>query len=253
MKAAIDRCRLAARQLGAGEPLLYTTRHWSAETIKDQNAEAGVLASLGGKLLLRAKTSVVNGLSNDDRRGCLANYAALMTSDDDATADTVRQFKALGKDRVALLDMSYPDRYAMGFRPAVLGADGAAAGAILLPGPIYDGMDRVGRALAVADNERALTPTVGLLLLRQGVDDLTLWKQCARDLAAADQAGFTGPEAAALRKTMAGIQSKVSATRASATPDCLADAHITARQMNQWRASLIDKLAALTKARPTKK
>jgi hypothetical protein len=195
---------------------------------------------------------VLAAVPAEEYRAAMMNYAALIISDGEEAAQVISRFKALGEGKLVLLGQPGPERYSTGFRPAVLGADGVTVGDLLPEGPIYDGFGRLGKSVAAAESERSIMGTLSMLLLRQGADDMTLWKQCEKALAGADKAGNAPAEADALRATMAEIQKQVLATIGVRTSDGLADRKIKPRQLDQWQTALIENLQALQSAKPAK-
>ena len=242
MAAAISRCQALAKKSGLPEPLYYFSHNWDAKTIVGQNVEAAALAGLGAKLAMWASSGVIADLTPEDRRACLKNYAALVMPDSDTAAEVIRLFKGTDKDRLVLLEHGHPERYAVGFRSAALGADGGVVGGLLPSGPVYDGMGRLGNGFVVAESEKTMISTLGMLTFRQGADDMILWKQCEEALAKADKAGQAGVEVDQLRSLMAGIQKQILSARSNPTAGGLADTKITPRQLDQWRMSLIGQL-----------
>jgi len=247
---AIAQCRAAARKLRAGEPLHYAAYVWDAEAIRDSAAEAALLASLGARLVLHLHPRVITNMSAEDCRTFLQPYAGLIVSEGNEAAEAIRRFKALGGERVILLHQSQPERYAAGFRPAVLGADGVMNEGILPDGPVFDGQERLGDAFAFAENDRALSGTLSGLLFCQGADDMVLWKQCQQALAEADQAGRSDARIDDLRTYMAGIQKEVLVTRSIIGQDQMADRKIKPRQLQQWRMGLLERWQAVQAPRP---
>jgi len=249
MASAVSRCQAIAKKAGLPEPLYYFNYNWDAQTIVDQNPEAGALADMGAKLAIWCSSVAIAALTPEDRRACLKNYAAWIMPDSDTAAEAVRMFKGADKDRLVLLEHKCPERYAVGFRPAAIGADGAVVGGVLPKGPVYDGIDRVGSGFVVAENEKTMIGTLGALTFRQGADDMVLWMQCEEALAKADKAGA---EADQLRDLMAGIQKQVLAAKSNPIPGGLADTKINPRQLDRWRLSLIGQLEARQAARAGK-
>ncbi len=244
MASAVSRCQALAKKAGLPEPLYYFSYNDDAKTIVGQNAEAAALAGLGAKLTMWSSSMAIAAMATEDRRACLKNYAALIMSDSDTLAEVIRQFKGIDKDRLVLMGHKHPERYAVGFRSAVLGADGVVVGGVLATGPVYDAIDQVGNGFVVAESEKTMISTLGMLTFRQGADDMVLWKQCEQAIAKADKAGQTGVEVDQLRALMAGIQKQILAARSNPIPSGLADAKITPRQLDQWRVSLIGQLEA---------
>ncbi len=247
MSAAISRYQARARKLRLPEPLCYFGYHWDIEAEKELQAEAAGLARMGAKLVFLCTGSFLSRLEVAERKRILQPYAALFVSDGVANmGDLIKEYKALGSDRLVLVWQTVPERYAVGFRSAALGGDGVYVDAVMPRGPVYDGLGRLGAGFAVADADGSLIGTLGSLIFHQGVDDFTLWKKCEQLLEKADR---TGTDVAGLRAVMAEIQRKVLAFSPRPISGGLVDKNINPIQLEQWRMSLLGQLEAL-QARP---
>lgn len=249
MSAAISRCQARSRKLRLSEPLYYLNYYWNMEGVKESQAEAEGLARMDAKLVFCCSGSFLSEMEAAERKRILQPYAALFVTEGVSTlGDLIKEYKSLGSDRLVLIRQTVPERYAVGFRSAVLGGDGVYASAVMPIGPVYDGMGRLGVGFAVADADGSIIGTLGSLMFRQGVDDFTLWKKCEQLL---EQADRTGTDVAGLRAVMAGIQSKVlvSNPHPSTSAGGLVDSRINPIQLEQWRMSLLGQIEAL-QARP---
>lgn len=243
MSAAVSRSQAMARKLGLAEPLCYFGYSWDIEAVRGLQAEAEQLARIGAKLVFWSKGSFLARMEAAERRRILRPYAALFVVDDEATlGDLIKEYKAQDPNRLMLVQQMGSERYAVGFRTAVLGGDGVLVGDVMPTGPVYDGTGRLGKGFAVVDTDGSPMGTLGSLMFRQGADDLTLWKKCEQLLAKADQAGT---DVADLRAVMADIQKQVLASMPRPITGGLADSKIKPIQLEQWRMSLLDQLEAL--------
>jgi len=244
LAGAISRCQALAKKLGLPEPLYYFGYYWEPMTVVARNAEAAALAGMGVKLAMSANSGLLAAMTPEERGACLKNYAAMIMPDSDTAAEAIRLFKGSGKDRLVLLEHKRPERYAVGFRSAALGVDGVVIGGVLPSGPVYDGMGRLGNGFVVAENDKTMIGTLGMLTFRQGADDMVLWKQCQEALAKADKSGQAGAEVDQLRTLMAGIQKQILPAASNLAADGLADRKMAPVQLDQWRMSLIGRLEA---------
>jgi len=243
MSAAISQCKAMAKKLGLAEPLCYFGYSWDIEAVRGLQAEVKRLAGMGAKLVFWARGSFLARMEAVERKQILQPYAALFVRDDAASlGDLIKKYKSLGPNRLVLVEQTVPERYAVGFRSAVLGGDGVFASNVVPTGPAYDGADRLGKGFVVADTDGSLIGTVGAIVFRQGADDMVLWKQCEQVLAKADR---VGADVAGLRAVMADIQKHVLASRPRPITGGLADRSIKPRQLDQWRMSLLEQLEAL--------
>ena len=206
---------------------------------------ASEVRAVGGKTIARVPSGALG--SQQGQSGYRAFSALIISPGSRTLPSQIAAFKKLGKERKAFLQLAYPDRYAMGFFAAGVGADGCFLEDVFMKnGGPYSGFWIAGRALIVPQLSARTAETLGMVHVRQGRDDFLLMAR-AEDLFA--QAKAAKVQASKLEGILSEIKLTVM-THAGLHYDSrlLRTTDVELQKLESWRTSLMKACADVAKA-----
>lgn len=173
MKSVVGRTYDLAAKAGAKRPLLYIGRCWKIEAIEDLAEVALTVAAAKGRAAITVQASVLDGIGEARLRRLFKPFSGVFVSPNRiGVHETIAILKDIGCEVYTYLGAN--DRYHVGFYSFGIGVDGVYLENLFSRCSPYDGFRLRGKGLLAPHSGGAISPTLAMLRVQQGVSDFRL-------------------------------------------------------------------------------
>jgi hypothetical protein len=221
----------------------YVGRAVSEPGLDRASARAATVGDAGGRPAVLTRASRLRAMAAASDKGAFAPFAALILETDASDLpQRVEAFRKLGGRREVFVYTFRGDRYRVGFYAAACGAEGVYVGRLFTRASPYRGHHFNGAGLLVVRPDGTFAETLGMLSLRQGIDEYLLFKRAEALVATGDAAKVQTLE---LSAALSEIRTAAAKQRVAYDAGPLRTTALTPEQIDALRARLIHAAAAV--------